>query len=211
MSLRCNFILFFLVANELWIKAKVQEQNKTWNFPRLARRFIWRRVIDRLDNKGYVSVSWLPVCWEETVRYTTSKSSTFWIVCWELIFIQMSIHSKRKLWLHLMLFEERGGWLWSRMQEIISRWHSKVRTISLQRFYRTTKIIWLKLYRFTLSVINLLLSKFVDLLTIHWCKRRKSSAKTPSSVLSQTKSNSWSAQRFINKKLGSLTLTKWSE
>lgn len=80
-----------------------------------------------------------------------------------------------------------------------------------QRFYRTTKIIWLKLYRFTLSVINLLLSKFVYLLTIHWCKRRKSSAKTPSSVLSQTKSNSWSAQRFINKNLGSLTLTKWSE
>lgn len=55
------------------------------------------------------------------------RSSTFWIVCQQLIFIQMSIHSNRKHWLHLILFEERGGRLRSSMQEIIPSWHSKVR------------------------------------------------------------------------------------
>lgn len=108
-------------------KSESSRENKTRKFPRLARGFICPRVIDSFDHKGYVLVSWLPVCWEETVGFYFSKPSTFWIVCQELIFIQMSIHSTRKLWLHRILFEEGGRWLRSSMQEIISRWHSKVR------------------------------------------------------------------------------------
>lgn len=212
MSLRCNFILFFLVANELWIKAKVQEQNKTWNFPRLARGFIWRRVIDRLDYKGYVSVSWLPVCWLRRNCPVYNKQVIDVLDC----LLRANLYSDVHPFKEETLIASDVVWRTRRVTLIEdARNHLKVtfegKKISLQRFYRTTKIIWLKLYRFTLSVINLLLSKFVYLLTIHWCKRRKSSAKTLSSVLSQTKSNSWSAQRFINKNLGSSTLTKWSE
>ena len=141
MSLCCNFILFFLVANELWIKAKVQEKNKTWKFPRLATR-------PYLSNDwltGWTTNSWLPVCWEETVRFT-SRPSSFWIVCQELFFIQMSIHSKRKLWLHLTLFGERGGWFRSFMQEIIPRWvkcHiSKVRFHNSNAFIELSECDW---------------------------------------------------------------------
>lgn len=70
------------------------------------------------------------------------RSSTFWIVCQQLIFIQMSIHSNRKHWLHLILFEERGGRLRSSMQEIIPSWLSKVRFNHSNAFIELSECHW---------------------------------------------------------------------